>query len=319
MRLFKKYLFGFTTPEEEKNLFDNPKISKALIDAWENYDDIRSEIAKPDSDKIFQNILGKTDIPVSEIKDKAQNRYLIISFAALFIVMVISAIFLYKQYAPSDTITIYTLKGQKKDLTLPDGTRVWLNSESRVSFQREFIKNTREIIISGEAYFNVIKDSAHPFIVKTGNLTIKVTGTVFNVRSYPGDSTIETTLVSGSVIIDNDQMNKPLKLRPKEKALFSAETNAISISKVNPDKCISWKNGKLLLDNEPLPLVLEKLERWFGLEIIYSNDIAVPDERITITITDENIEEVIRLLQLATPVTFTVKDPEGTFTKIYNP
>ncbi len=112
---------------------------------------------------------------------------------------------------------VSTRKGSKTNLELPDGTRVWLNAASKISYNENFGKSSRELFLSGEAYFEVAKDKQKPFIVHTASMDIKVTGTVFNVKAYPSDGSSETSLFEGSVEVALKNSEKKIVLKPNEK------------------------------------------------------------------------------------------------------
>jgi ferric-dicitrate binding protein FerR (iron transport regulator) len=201
---------------------------------------------------------------------------------------------------------------------------VWLNSDTKIKYKKQFIGPVREVFLCGEAYFSVVKDASRPFIVKTLKLDIKVLGTVFNVKSYPGEKTIETTLVTGLVSIEKNNETKeakeaPVLIRPKQKAVFSVLGDKICVEPVNVDKTVSWKNGKLIFDNESLEGVVTKLQRWYGVKIELPGKFKNTEDRFTLTVKDENIEEVIHLLQLTSRLTFKIEDPDGSHKRIYEP
>jgi ferric-dicitrate binding protein FerR (iron transport regulator) len=316
MRRLQKYLYNFTSQEEEKALLENPEINLAFFDAWNNYDDIKHKDIAPDTDKILKNIMVEANIPTTE--KKLLIPFTKWSIAAGLIILISFGTFAFN-YFYNPEVTVYAGKGQKKELTLPDGSRVWLNADTKISYRKKFNNPVREIHLTGEAFFSVVKNHK-PFIVKTEKMDIKVLGTTFNIKSYPEDETCETTLVTGSVTIEQkDRPNKQITLKPQQKAILSLTDNNIQVVNTNLEKTTSWKNGNLVFDNENIDMVLNKLERWYGLKINIEQDTAVLNERYTIIIKDENIEEVIRLLQLTSPLTFSVSPLDGSSKKIYKP
>lgn len=322
MRHLQKYLYSFTSVEEEKKLIDNPETNRALFDAWNHFDDIKTSDNQPNSEEIFNSVLQKANIPFPQKKEKIFLKYSAVAAGILILVSLGVVLFNYF-YNPLINITV--AKGQKKELTLPDGTRIWLNSDTQIAYQKKFNSKTREIFLSGEAYFSVVKDPERPFIVKTTDLDIKVLGTVFNVKSYPDDKTSETTLVSGSLVIEKQKKetnDQPIILKPEQKATYSAVQHEIKVEKVNPDKNINWKQGNLVFDNEKINTVLKKLERWYGIRVelqLEPEDTINLNSRYTMVVKDENIEEVIRLLQLTSPLTFKISDGDGSLTKTIRP
>jgi transmembrane sensor len=162
--------------------------------------------------------------------------------------------------------------GKKSELLLADGTKVWLNAGSRLAFPSRFTKNTREVFLEGEACFEVAKNEKQPFIVKAGNLDVKVLGTHFNVSAYPADATIETVLLEGSVAVEKPKAfglgKTEVVLKPSQKASFKKEKSEFTVTdEPDVDLYIAWTYGWLKYKRESLSSVLRKVERYYNVEI----------------------------------------------------
>jgi transmembrane sensor len=162
--------------------------------------------------------------------------------------------------------------GKKSELLLADGTKVWLNAGSRLAFPSRFTKNSREVFLEGEACFEVAKNEKQPFIVKAGNLDVKVLGTHFNVSAYPADATIETVLLEGSVALQKPKTfglgKTEVVLKPSQKASFEKEGSEITVTdEADVDLYIAWTYGWLKYERESLSSVLRKVERYYNVEI----------------------------------------------------
>jgi transmembrane sensor len=328
----KKFLYGFTSAEEEEEIFSHPEVNGKLAEVWDNYMDIKNKDIAPDANKIFQVVKEKAYIPDKQIYNIEnslepnpalwyRNSMAIAASAIIIVALSIFSFYLYNKYVSDSLVQIVSEKGQRKEFTLPDGTRVWLNADTKLSYHKQFNKQIREVNLVGEAYFSVVKDASRPFVVKTYKLSIKVLGTVFNVKSYPGENTIETTLITGLVSIQKNSdkssvKEAPILVKPKQKATFTVGADKMLIESVNIDKTTSWRSGKLVLDNESLDGVIAKLQRWYGLKIELVGNLR-QNEHYTLTVKDENIEEVLHLLQLTTPITFKVEDLDGSNKRIY--
>lgn len=214
-----------------------------------------------------------------------------------------------------------TPKAAKSAFTLPDGTRVVMNADSRLEFPAVFKGTTREVFLKGEAYFDVRHDEAVPFIIHTSKMNIKVLGTEFNVRSYPEDSVSETTLIRGLIEVTlNGRPSDKIILRPKEKLTVSNESaqNTITSAKasqipadtrlvisklhyVSPaDSAIvetSWLDNKLVFQNKSFSELSVDLERRYGVTIEFSNA-QVKTFRFTGIFEKENIDQVLNALSL---------------------
>jgi len=206
--------------------------------------------------------------------------------------------------------TLTTPRGGKYCVTLPDGTIVWLNASTTLRFPVAFAGKTRKVEVKGEAYFEVAKNEAMPFIVKAGNSEIKVLGTHFNVMAYADDKLIKTTLLEGSVeiIVQNqsagEQEVPAVKLVPGQQAQLDAN-NSITVVEANTREAIAWKNGFFIFNNEPIESVMQKIARWYDVNVVYETS----DNTIVFTgvvSREENVSEVLRLLELTEVVNFKI-------------
>lgn len=166
--------------------------------------------------------------------------------------------------------TVEAIKGQIKEVFLADGTHVWLNAGSQLSFPSDFTEKNREISLHGEAYFEVTSSEKNPFLVKTGNHTVKVTGTKFNICEYPEDKMIETTLVEGKVKIISGNFFKDLY--PGEQSTFYTETAEVLIGEKDFDIYTAWREGRYEFRNESVDKVFQIMERWWDVDIDYSQE-----------------------------------------------
>ena len=159
--------------------------------------------------------------------------------------------------------------GKRSAITLADGTHIWLNSGSQISYPVAFKGDTREVYLSGEAYFDVNSDTKKPFIVVTRDIRIRVTGTSFNVSSYSADDYTQTVLVKGEVkIIQNTVLAKSMEMKPGERVIFRKSGESFSKDRVDVAMYSSWINGFLIFDNELTTEIFKKLERIYNQRII---------------------------------------------------
>lgn len=164
--------------------------------------------------------------------------------------------------------TMSTPRGGQYQLTLPDGSRVWLNAESSITYPAVFTGATREVSITGEVYFEVAQNAALPFKVKAGGALIEVLGTHFNINAYSDEPVIKTTLLEGSVKVVKGK-NKQI-LKPGQEAQFSDESNAINlIDDADTDEAIAWKNGTFDFRDQDIETVMRQIGRWYNMEIVY--------------------------------------------------
>ena len=164
--------------------------------------------------------------------------------------------------------------GNSSYVTLSDGSRVWLNAGSRLMYPSEFVDKKREVLLVGEAFFEVAKQENHPFIVKTPDIEIKVLGTRFNVSAYPEDYSVQTTLAEGSVEMYSTNaglFNKKVKLLPGELAYFNKKNKETTIYNVNVEYYTLWTQGLLSFSNTDLNRIIRKLERFYNIRFQFDD------------------------------------------------
>ena len=156
-------------------------------------------------------------------------------------------------------------------LSLSDGTRAWLNADSRLKYPVVFAENERRIRLSGEGYFKVAKDTQAPFIVETDLGEIRVMGTEFNVKCYPDETIIATTLVNGKVSFINSEVPERI-LAPGQQLLFERGNQEAEIRQVNVCNYIGWKDNQLIFHKETLEEIMRILARWYDIEVVFENN-----------------------------------------------
>ena len=210
---------------------------------------------------------------------------------------------------PSNVLS--TPRGGQYQLTLSDGTKVWLNSNSSIFFPATFIGKERRVNIQGECYFEVAKNDQMPFIVNVNNKTeVKVLGTHFNISAYEDEPTIKTTLLEGSVQLlslqPGEQENIPLTLKPGQQAILEADGN-ITLIQVNTALYAAWKDGRLAFKDEALEEILKRMSRWYDFEVVYA-DASVKALCFTGNIERKaEIQDVLTLLEKTKRVKFIIE------------
>ena len=211
--------------------------------------------------------------------------------------------------SPDTTEVFHTLeipRGGEYLLTLSDGTMIYLNSESTLSFPVKFQGKERKVYLTGEAYFKVAKNTEHPFVVTAGELEVLVTGTTFGVRAYKDEKDIQTTLESGQVTVRVE--GKSVKLVPNKQVLFNKSTMGLEVRDVDVDLYLAWADGRLVYDNCPLEKILTDLGRWYNIDVFYSRDEL---RSYQFSLNMKKHEEFIQVLELigkTGEVQFEVKD-----------
>ncbi|MCG8306800.1 MAG: DUF4974 domain-containing protein [Cytophagales bacterium] len=170
-----------------------------------------------------------------------------------------------------DQIEKYIPSGQKLRIYLPDGSIVWLNSESTLKYPEVFSDQIRPVELEGEAFFEIARNPDKPFVLKSGNVSTTALGTSFNVRSYASENNIEVTLATGSVLVEiQQQEHQKFILEPGYSVNYKKRNREASKQKSDVDKHINWKDGVLQFEEDGFETVFKKLSRWYGVEFEFS-------------------------------------------------
>ncbi|MEQ7801047.1 FecR domain-containing protein [Pedobacter sp. ASV1-7] len=163
--------------------------------------------------------------------------------------------------------TISTPVGKNYQLILADGTRVWLNAMSSLRFPVSFVKEERDVELSGEGYFEVAKDKTKPFMVAAKNMKIQVLGTHFNVSAYSEDNIVEASLLEGAIKADNGTSS--ILLKPGQQAILRNGSANMKVQSFNSEEVTDWKNGYFIFRNEPIEEIMKKISRWYNIDVKY--------------------------------------------------
>jgi ferric-dicitrate binding protein FerR (iron transport regulator) len=231
-------------------------------------------------------------------------------YAAILIVALLMGsgvwFFADKNNMKEDYIVFSTTKGNKGTLILPDGTETFINAESKITYSKS---RQREIYLEGEAYLSVTKDEKHPFTVHTSGADIIVFGTIFNISAHSGDSLMQVSLVEGSVGIQISGREDITRIVPGQTAQIDAKSQKISLQDSDMTDLALWRNDELQLTDVNLTALCHKLESWYGISIILHNQ-SKKQHLYNLTIQRESIEEVLKLINSITPITYNIKGKE---------
>ena len=208
--------------------------------------------------------------------------------------------------------TISTPRGGQYNLTLSDGSKVWLNAESSLRFPASFSGNERIVELTGEGYFEVAHDKEKPFKVSLRSSEIEVLGTHFNVNSYEDEKNFKATLLEGSIKVNNG--TKSVIIKPGQQALINPSSGTIAInSNPNLEEVIAWKNGLFYFDNTDIKDVMRQVGRWYDLEVVFEGNVA--DRKITGKIyRNVNVSKVLRIME-ALKIEFKIEGQTVTVTE----
>ncbi|HNQ27726.1 MAG TPA: DUF4974 domain-containing protein [Aquaticitalea sp.] len=209
--------------------------------------------------------------------------------------------------------TLVVPYGKRSSIALSDGSKVWLNSGSKLVFPVNFITKNREVYIEGEAIFDVAKDKEKPFIVKSEGQQIEVLGTVFNVSAYRDDAYVQTVLKSGSVKVvygASGLQNSPqsITMAPGSMASLDLKNTKLSTQSVNVEKYFSWRDGIFIFKNDSLESIMKKIARYYNMDIVIENQALAGASFSGYLDLKDNIENVIKTIRETTKFEYTIKN-----------
>ena len=314
-KIFAKYLQSVCTPEEFREIVlwiskkeNESSLSSMIKPQWEHF--MQDETSLSLNHNLWQKI--KQAIEDQE-KEATRRRLRIYTWglrvaAVLVAALLITNLFLMRQDTQPEVLvqtqTITIPHGARSNLSLADGSEVWLNSGSVLTYSSDFSGN-RTLELEGEAYFEVV-ESEIPFTVSTPLGNVQVTGTAFNVKALPEDNQFETTVEEGSVNVSSSQSSRIASLKPGQQArLINGQWE---LSKVETELYTSWKEGKIIFRREYLPEVAKRLERWYNVKIDLADDVRLNKIHYTGTLEMESFSEVLELLKVTASINYTYND-----------
>lgn len=296
MKLYKKYLYDHITSDEFKemrytinNMNDN-ELSQILEQEWN--DNVFQDKLKKESK---ENIREKLDFFMENNREFYWKKT--IKFTAIILpLLIIISLFTYKYFSleKQNNFIVSVDRGNKATVTLPDQSKVWMNSNSTLEYKKGE-RNIREVKLSGEALFRVYKNRKQPFIVTINNLNIEVLGTSFNIKAKPDKDIIEISLIEGSLKMQSEDLSQDYYLKPNEKAIFSKSKKQLQIFATDTELETAWRNNKLSFRSEKFIDVMSMLEDWYDVKII-SKCPEIENDLISGSFKEEKLETILKSL-----------------------
>ena len=317
------YFFDRCTPEisnkVERWFFKNgnsQEAKKLLFSLWEELEDTTSSTSPEEIQAAFEQFKARLlSTAPQENKSKKPNLFLWIQriAAILILPLIISTIYFALKKDPIEYIEIRTNPGMVAAVNLPDGTKVWLNSRSYLKHPTRFTGNTRDVVLNGEAYFSVHKDKSKRFTVSTPfDIKAEVLGTEFNMEAYAADSSVRTTLVSGSIrlsFLDDNQKHKSFLMKPNEEFTYNQYTKKVKVDKPYIPTQTSWKDGLVVFRNTPFNEALKVLSKRFNVEFIVKND-KLYNNSFTGPFDGQHLQLILEHFRLASGIQYRFIDPQ---------
>lgn len=315
-----KYLQEAASDNEKRALLDwlkqseeNKKMFSGMRDVW--LASGRSPLAGPDySRKAFRQFEKEVEAIERKRKQIRFGRvFRVAASVAILVICTLSGYFIghtdyvVQSFNPEQSLLNRVIMGKdsKGAITLPDGTLAWLNSESKLIYPETFSKDNRRVKLEGEGYFEVVRNEQAPFYVETNGMVVNVLGTRFDVRNYEAKNTLETVLLSGKVEVYFPGTKKSILLKPNEKITCDKQTGEYQLFKVKASDYILWTNDKLVCTNETLAMVIYKMKRWYGIDIVCTKGVPM-QQHLSLTIRRESPEEIFKLLEMIVPIKYKI-------------
>ena len=308
-----RFLLKDITRKEEEDLYqwkstskENASFIELLLAFWNH-----SAEEKPYEE--LNNARERLSVRINTQEQKSTRRtifFLLSRIAAIFILVVsISGLSIYIGSKigtyNQNWVEVSTESGQQSKVTLPDGTLVWLNSETTLKYQQN--TDYRKVYLSGEGYFEVMHSSSHPFIVEVGNTSIKVLGTKFNVSHYPDSKITVASLLSGMITLTVNETGEEVKLNPGERVIYQSDNNLLSKSEYKVQNEILWKQGILYFEKKPFNDLIQELERYYGVKFNYNPEV-FKNIHYSGSIDNLEINKVLEFIKLTIPINYDVNN-----------
>jgi transmembrane sensor len=291
--LFRRFLSGECTPEEQERVYEyltlpeNDELLHQLIAEQEWKPTEIAEATNEQEELVYHRVWSRLrnrveasqPIPLT-IESPRISRWPtgIYRVAAAVALLVLSAVAVTYLWHSNPQPLVYQEQwvpaGQKASLTLPDGSHVWLNAQSRLRYPQAFATDIRQVELQGEAFFEVKRDPAHPFVIRTGTLQTKVLGTSFNVSAYPGEKSVEVAVLTGKVRVSDSTLvgDNWLVLVPNQKAVYNHQQKSLRSETVtNAADYRAWTDDRLVLEEKSVEEIARLLSRRFAVQITVEN------------------------------------------------
>jgi len=301
-KIFDDYIAENASQADREILFDwlstDPELNKWLEKKLVSADTVMDESIK-------QRILDNLHRKIQPSKNKRFYWRIDYKVAAVILMVLsigLTSLLVSKSSKPVQYFSIVAQKGQKSNVILPDGSKVLLNSESKLVYSTDYNDNDRVLKLEGEAYFEVAKNKHCPFIVEAATMKVEALGTKFNVKAYPNESVVSAILAEGSVKVSNE---KDLRiLYPNEEIYLDKKSHKFTVYKLdNARESIGWLENKLYFNNTPFADVISNLERIYNINISFKSK-RLEKHRFSGMIPNNSIETVMRILSLSAPLRF---------------
>lgn len=305
-QMISRYLNGDLSRTEQEKLVnwikDSPKNQRLFFELKDVWDASH----KGSNEKVNEQLLKFYRKQATQKRTKSISSWKsVIAVAAILVFGLVIGSVMQMQFGQdnSQLESFYVPKGSRSEVTLADGTKVNLNSNSYLKFDTHFSKNNRIVHLEGEAYFEVKSDKNHPFTVQTNNFDIVVTGTKFNVSNYHDDQLIGATLAEGKIELFTDD-HQQFEIKPGEKISLDRKTNHYELNDADVESETAWIDNEFIFKEIPFPDLIKRLERWYDVRISYSGNELNEMMYSGSFKNQETIWQVLDALKLTSPIDY---------------
>lgn len=326
LEIFERYILNQATPEETERLSSWIRNNKEISALLENQ--ISNSSSKIDREvqlRMLRNIqkeIGFDDNSLSDMDGRKAMDHRINSHfrfnrwmraAAMIILPMLTAAGVYFYMADTkstdpDPLVISVEKGQKANVTLPDGSKVWLNSQTKLTYSQDFNVKERRLQLDGDAFFEVAHDPGKPFIVQNNDVSVEALGTAFEVKAYAEDDFVTSILIRGKIRVAVSGGEAVLK--PNEMVSYHKPTGKLSQSTlVNAEDFIGWMHDQLHFENESLGNIAKIIERTYNVKVVFRSE-SLKEQHYTGTVDNNSLENFLNVISLTSPVSFRINNQQ---------
>lgn len=315
--LLESFMRGETSSQEEQllaNWLHSPEAKEELLDYYqETWNNSGNDLAAEVQRRMYERIKSQMHTIPQLNQQKTKKRFplrRVLQYAAVVLLVIMAGVggHLYTTVQVKDTehnnskYLVQTDKGQRANITLPDGTVVWLNSYTQLQYNADYGTTKRIVTLTGEAYFEVAKNKDKPFIVKTEGVDVEALGTTFNIKAYQEDPRVVATLFSGAVRIASNEKN--VILSPDENATYDRNSGRLVINQLeNSSYAKMWRDNELVFNGETLDEIAVLLNRMYNVQIIFKSE-RIKKYCFSGVICNNSLDNVIELISLTSPITY---------------
>lgn len=324
LEIFERYIQNAASKEDVKRLSTWIRNDSGISVWLENQILSSSSVINQEVQMhMFENI--KAGIIVHPNMDSSTTKGLRILFntskmmriVAMFVLPFLTAAgvyyFMLKHGTNPAPYVIAVERGHKAILTLPDGSKAWLNSESKLTYYSDYNKNKRELQLEGEGYFEVAHNPKKPFVVKSNDMAVEALGTVFEVKAYSEDNLISSVLMKGKIRVTTP--GGVAILAPNQRILYDKKTHKMDQQDVaRSDDFASWKNNELRFEDESLQDIAKSIQRKYNVKIVFADE-KTKNYHFTGTVPNDSLEGVLNIITMTSPVSFQINNKQVTLYK----